>query len=51
MDVLRTKKSAVLPRLTRERIVLEYLSGSKNARMLREEYGMRPNAIIKMVSR
>ena len=51
MDVLRKKKSSVLPRLTRERIVREYLSGAKNARMLSEEYGMSPNAIIKMVIR
>jgi transposase-like protein len=40
-----------LPRLTKERIIREYLSGAKTARMLSEEYGMSRNAINHMVSR
>lgn len=51
MDVLRKKKSSTLPRLVRERIIAEYLSGLKTPQMLSKEYPMSRNAIIKMVSR
>ncbi|KAA6335971.1 hypothetical protein EZS27_015838 [termite gut metagenome] len=39
-----TSKSR-LPRLVKERIICEYLSGSKTVQMLSEEYGMSRNAI------
>ncbi|KAA6328934.1 hypothetical protein EZS27_022214 [termite gut metagenome] len=45
-----TSKSR-LPRLVKERIICEYLSGSKTIQMLSEEYGMSRNAINHMVSR
>jgi transposase-like protein len=45
-----TSKSR-LPRLVKERIICEYLSGSKTVQMLSEEYGMSRNAINHMVSR
>ncbi|KAA6316386.1 hypothetical protein EZS27_033295 [termite gut metagenome] len=45
-----TSKSR-LPRLVKERIICEYLSGSKTVQMLSEEYGMSKNAINHMVSR
>lgn len=40
-----------LPRLTKERIIREYLSGAKTSRMLSEEYGMSQNAITHMIRR
>ncbi|KAA6313712.1 hypothetical protein EZS27_035554, partial [termite gut metagenome] len=40
-----------LPRLVKERIICEYLSGSKTVQMLSEEYGMSRNAINQLVSR
>ena len=40
-----------LPRMVKERIIQEYLSGSKTARMLSEEYGMSRNALNHMISR
>ncbi|KAA6332037.1 hypothetical protein EZS27_019420, partial [termite gut metagenome] len=40
-----------MPRLVKERIICEYLSGSKTVQMLSEEYGMSRNAINHMVSR
>lgn len=51
MDVLRKEKSSTLPRLVRERIIAEYISGVKTPQMLSKEYPMSRNAIIKMVSR
>lgn len=39
-----------LSRLTKERIIQEYLSGAKTACMLNEEYGMSRNAINHMIS-
>ncbi|KAA6340312.1 hypothetical protein EZS27_011811 [termite gut metagenome] len=45
-----TSKSR-LPRLVKERIICEYLSGSKTVQMLSEEYGMSRNAINQLVSR
>ncbi|KAA6319003.1 hypothetical protein EZS27_031057, partial [termite gut metagenome] len=45
-----TSKSR-LPRLVKERIIYEYLSGSKTVQMLSEEYGMSRNAINQLVSR
>ncbi len=40
-----------LPRKVKERMIREYLSGLKTAKMLNEEYGMSRNAINKMISR
>lgn len=40
-----------LPCKVKERMIREYLSGMKTARMLSEEYGMSRNAINKMISR
>ena len=40
-----------LPRKVKERMILEYLSGTKTARMLSEEHGISRNAINKMISR
>ncbi|KAA6303932.1 hypothetical protein EZS27_044427, partial [termite gut metagenome] len=37
--------------LVKERIICEYLSGSKTVQMLSEEYGVSRNAINHMVSR
>jgi transposase-like protein len=45
-----TNKSR-LPHLVKERIICEYLSGSKTVKMLNEEYSMSRNAINHMVSR
>ncbi|KAA6311410.1 hypothetical protein EZS27_037454, partial [termite gut metagenome] len=45
-----TSKSR-LPRLVKERIIYEYLSGSKTVQMLSEEYGMSRNAINHRISR
>lgn len=40
-----------LPRKVKERMICEYLSGVKTARMLSEEYGMSRKAINKMIAR
>lgn len=40
-----------LPRKVKERMIREYLSGMKTARMLSEEYGMSRDAINHMISR
>jgi len=45
-----TSKSR-LPRLVKERIIMEYLSGSKTSRMLSVEHGISINAINHMISR
>ncbi|KAA6340669.1 hypothetical protein EZS27_011469 [termite gut metagenome] len=45
-----TSKSR-LPRLVKERIICEYLSGPKTVQMLSAEYGMSRNAINQLVSR
>ncbi|KAA6345638.1 hypothetical protein EZS27_006819 [termite gut metagenome] len=37
--------------MVKERIICEYLSGSKTVQMLSEEYGMSRNAINQLVSR
>lgn len=46
MDVLRKKKSSTLPRLLRERIIADYISGVKTPLMLSKEYPMNRNAIF-----
>ena len=50
MDGQRKKRTDV-PRMVREQIIQEYLSGRKTRSMLGEEYGICPNSVNKMVSR
>ena len=50
MDGQFKKKRATLPRMLREQIVQEYLSGLKTGAMLDREHGICPKTINKMVS-
>lgn len=47
----KKKKHPDLPRMARERIVREYLSGHKTGAMLAREYGLQRNSVSKIVSR
>ena len=51
MDGQRKQKRPNFPRLVREQIIHEYLSGRKTCAMLGREYGVCPKTINKMVSR
>ena len=51
MDVQLKKKRPNFPRMVRDQIVQEYLSGRKTGAMLGREHGVCPKSISKMVSR
>jgi transposase-like protein len=51
MNVQSKKKRSTFPRMLRERIIQEYLSGRKTGAMLGREHGIYPKTINKMVSR
>jgi transposase-like protein len=51
MDVLIKKRGPGFPRMLREQIVQEYLSGRKTGAMLAKEYGVHRGSVNKMVSR
>jgi len=51
MDGQKRQKRPDFPRMVREQIVQEYLSGRKTCAMLGREYGACPKSINKMVSR
>ena len=47
----KKERGATVPRLVRQRIISEYLSGAKTTVMLSEEYSISRDSITKMVER